>query len=201
MKITLTKITTNAEKHIETCGRVCYQSVPSNNYKTGGLIKALIKSGHESVLEHAIATFNIDGISRACSHQLVRHRLASYSQKSQRYVKESQFEYVIPPEILKKESQIRNQYVLHMQQIQDMYNYWKEIGIKNEDARMVLPNACTTEIVMSTNFREWRKIIELRCDSHAQWEIRLLCNKILTILYNKCPNVFEDQYNKFIKKN
>jgi thymidylate synthase (FAD) len=83
--------------------------------------------------------------------------------------------------------------------IQGMYEYWKSKGIKNEDARFVLPNACTTQIGMTTNFREWRSIFELRCDRHAQWEIREMCCKILEILYSNAPKVFEDQYNKFIK--
>jgi thymidylate synthase (FAD) len=138
-------------------------------------------------------------MSRACSHQLVRHRLASYSQKSQRYVKESQFEYVIPPQIKNLGDDSIYDFKKQMSIIQGMYEYWKSKGIKNEDARFVLPNACTTQIGMTTNFREWRSIFELRCDRHAQWEIREMCCKILEILYSNAPKVFEDQYNKFIK--
>ncbi len=197
MKITLLSITPKAEKHIETCARICYQSEPSENYKHGTLIKNLIKSGHNSVLEHAVASFKIEGISRACSHQLVRHRLLSISQKSQRYVKESQFEYIIPESITNNDQ--LELYKTQMTRIQHYYNFLKSIGISNEDARMILPNACTTELITTANFREWRHIIDVRCEKSAQWEIKEMSCKILEILYNECANVFEDLYNKYLK--
>ena len=199
MEITLDWITPDCEEQIEKKGRYCYDSLPGELYVKGNMIKSLIKKGHDSVLEHACASFTIDGMSRACSHQLVRHRLASYSQRSQRYVSEAQYEYVVPPSIKALGEKEELSYIEQMMQIQNMYNYWKERGIKGEDARFVLPNACQTKIGMTTNFREWRSIFELRCDSHAQWEIRNMCLTILGILYNNAPNVFEDQYNKFIK--
>lgn len=198
MKVELIAITPNAEELIEQCARVCYQSEPKEDYKTGTMIKSLIKNGHLSVIEHGSATFLISEISRACSHQWVRSRLASFSQSSQRYVNESQFEYVIPPSIQKLGQEEVNNYQNQMVQIQDMYNYWKSKGIKNEDSRMVLPNACTTQISTTANFREWRHIIETRSDSHAQWEIRALSNQILTQLYIKAPNTFGDLYAKFM---
>ena len=199
MEITLDWITPDCEEQIEKKGRYCYDSLPGELYVKGNMIKSLIKKGHDSVLEHACASFTIDGMSRDCSHQLVRHRLASYSQRSQRYVSEAQYEYVVPPSIKALGEKEELSYIEQMMQIQNMYNYWKERGIKGEDARFVLPNACQTKIGMTTNFREWRSIFELRCDSHAQWEIRNMCLTILGILYNNAPNVFEDQYNKFIK--
>jgi thymidylate synthase (FAD) len=200
MNITLDWITPNAEAIIEKKGRICWQSVAGENDEDGDLIHKLIMKGHTSVLEHGCASFTIDGMSRACSHQLVRHRLASYSQKSQRYVSEAQFEYIIPHTIEALGLDAVNNYVDQMRQIQDFYNYWKKLGVRGEDARFVLPNACTTEIGMTTNFREWRGIFELRCDRHAQWEIREMCCKILEILHHECPNVFGDLYDKYMKQ-
>lgn len=205
-EIKLLSVTSNAEELIEEAGRTCYQSEPNENIKVGDLIRRLIKSGHHSVLEHASAVFRLSGCSRAMTHQLVRHRLCSYSQQSQRYVKENQFDYVIPPEIyeLNKKNNLQSDigyvsiYKDHMKTIQDMYNFWKTSGLKNEDARFVLPNACCSEIVIGANFREWRHIFELRCDKHAQWEIRFFACEMLKILTIQAPNVFSDLKEKFI---
>ena len=195
MNIELINMTEQPEKVIETAARTCYQS----QYKGDGcLIKALIKNGHHSALEHASATFKINGVSRAMTHQLVRHRLCSFSQQSQRYVNESQFDYVVPPSILEMPEQIRNQYYKHMSEIQKMYDYWKKVGLKNEDARFVLPNACCSEIVITANFREWRTIFGLRCDKHAQWEIRKAMTHCLMILNKSAPNVFYDLAEKYL---
>ena len=206
MNIELISITQNAEEVIEKAGRTCYQSEPKEGYVTGKLIRSLIKSEHLSVLEHASATFKISGVSRALTHQLVRHRLCSYSQQSQRYVNEKQFDYVIPPSIKDLEDKLSDgdkdangvkDFENDMKIIQAMYDKWKARGLKNEDARFVLPNACCTEIVMTANMREWRAIFKVRCDKHAQWEIRCLCNLILASLYDNCPNIFEDLKNQF----
>ena len=162
---------------------------------------------HFSVLEHGYATFRISEVSRALTHQLVRHRIASYSQQSQRYVKESQFEYVIPPSIFELEKKLpvgdedlngAKDFQNDMKIIQGMYDKWKIRGLKNEDARFVLPNACYTEIVMSANFREFRNIFKIRCDKHAQWEIRDVAKEMLRQLYTKCPSVFEDLREQFL---
>lgn len=204
MIITLLSITPNSEELIENAARTCYQSKPNEKTNIGDLIKKLIKSNHHSVLEHAYAVFKIKDCSRAMTHQLVRHRLCSFSQQSQRYVKENQFDYVIPPEIynLKDPNNPNINYVSlykqQMEHIQQMYNFWKNVGLKNEDARFVLPNACCTEIVIGANFREWRHIIEVRCDKHAQWEIKICITEILKILFNEVPSVFEDLKEKFI---
>lgn len=208
MQVKLLSITPNAEELIENAGRTCYQSEAKEGYITGTLIKALIKSGHESVLEHGYATFRISEVSRAFSHQLVRHRLCSYSQQSQRYVNEKQFDYVVPPSIRELEINLPEtdkglnigvkDFDNDMKIIQDMYDKWKARGLKNEDARFVLPNACYTEIVMSANFREFRRIFSLRCDKHAQWEIRDVAKEMLKQLCEKCPNVFEDLRGQFL---
>jgi thymidylate synthase (FAD) len=204
MKVELLSITPNAEELIETAARECYQSEPKG--EVGDLIKKLLKATppHESVLEHASATFRISEVSRALSHQLVRHRICSYSQQSQRYVKEHQFDFVIPPSINQLMLKDMNTDCLikdfenDMFIIQNMYNKWKARGLKNEDARFVLPNACCTSVVMSGNFRQLRHIIEVRCDKHAQWEIRAASLEMLKVLYNKAPHVFEDLKLKFI---
>ena len=197
MKIELVEITPNAEKVIEDAARTCYQSEDKSS-TVGTLIKKLVKSGHHSVLEHAYATFRIGEVSRAMTHQLVRHRLCAFSQQSQRYVNEKQFDYVIPPAIIKVGGESAKKiFVSQMEEIQKMYEYWKNLGVKNEDARFVLPNACHTEIVISANLREYRHIFDVRCDKHAQWEIRFAAMKMLNILYNKAPNIFDDLRVKF----
>jgi len=199
MKIELLEITPNAEELIENAARTCYQSESSGKTPTGSLIPRLIKSGHHSVLEHAYATFRINGCSRAMTHQLVRHRLMAISQQSQRYVKENQFDYVVPPAIIEKGIVAVATYRRQMSDIQGMYNHWKEQGVKNEDARFVLPNACQSEIVISANFREFRHIFEVRCTKHAQWEIRAAAKEMLNVLNDVAPSVFEDLFDEFIR--
>jgi len=193
MDIELVAVTPNAVEVIENAGRTCYQS--EANGEVGDLAKKLVKSGHHSVLEHAYCTFRINGCSRAMTHQLVRHRLMAISQQSQRYVREDQFDYVIPPAIEEKHKDL---FVSQMEVIQGMYNEWKIRGIRNEDARFVLPNACESEIVISFNFREARHIFEVRCDKHAQWEIRVMAKEMLRILNEEAPAIFEDLAEKFL---
>lgn len=205
MEIKLLVVTPDSENLIEECARTCYQS--QDKYineqgkfigSGGKMIRSLINSGHHSVLEHAYATFRINGVSRAMTHQLVRHRLCAFSQQSQRYVKEDQFDFVYPPAVL--EMQKRVEFFEDMQSIQAMYNKWKGYGLRNEDARFVLPNACCSEIVISANFREWRHIFEVRCDSHAQWEIRKAMLTCLMYLNKEAPNVFFDYAERYLVK-
>lgn len=190
IRVELIAITPNAEQVIEQAGRTCYLSfdrIKEDSDKS--FIGRLLKMGHESPLEHASATFKILNGSRAMTHQLVRHRLMSVSQQSQRYVSEKAFEYVTPPTI---SAEFVEDYHNDMAIIQKMYNKWIQRGLKKEDARFILPNACTSEIVVSTNFREWRHIIGLRTTLKAQWEIRDACNLILDILKQQAPSCFED---------
>lgn len=192
MKIELLSITENPEKLIEQAGRTAYQSFDKiTNESAATFIKMLVKRGHTSVLEHAIASFRISDVSRAFSHQLVRHRIASYTQKSQRYVSEKEFDYVIP-ESIKNDGRALEIFLNTMETINNAYKNLKDLNIKNEDCRFVLPNACTTEIVITANFRIWRHIIGLRTDKAAQWEIRNVCMKILKILKEKAPSCFSD---------
>ncbi len=192
MNVELLSITENAEQHIEFCGRMAYQSqnrITENSAEK--FIESLIKRGHTSVLEHGVASFRISNISRSCSHQLVRHRIASYTQKSQRYCGEKEFEYIIP-ESIKNDGRILEIFLNTMETVNDVYNTLQKLGIKKEDARFVLPEACATELVITTNFREFRHIIQLRTDKAAQWEIRKVCQEILKILKEKAPNCFGD---------
>ncbi len=156
-------------------------------------IKMLIRSGHLSVLEHAYASFRIQGGSRSFTHQLVRHRMASFTQQSQRYVNEKNFQYVVPPSIEKNPEALRI-YRDFMEEARRVYALLREIRIKKEDARFVLPNAVFSEIVITANFREWRHIIELRGSKAAQWEIRKMAVEVLKILKEKAPSVFYDFY-------
>ena len=193
MNVELLWITPDAERIIELSGRTAYKSEDKINGRSAEkFIKGLIKRGHESVTEHATASFRITGVSRALTHQLVRHRLASYTQMSQRYVKQGGFEYVIPDSIANNENALSD-YNNLMEYIAEIYQCMtEEENIPREDARFILPNACTTEIVMTCNFREWRHFLKMRCDKHAQWEIRELAYCIGKILYFSASSVFED---------
>ncbi len=190
MKIDLLAVTEKAEQLIEFAARVCYRSHPAAQEGSAEkLIGRLLAMGHESPLEHASATFHIQGCSRAMSHQLVRHRMMSVSQQSQRYVQESCFEFVIPPAL---PANARAEFARDMESIRAMYAKWKNSGLKNEDARFVLPNACATNIVITANFREFRHIFKLRCARNAQWEIREACACMLRLLHRHAPAVFAD---------
>lgn len=190
MEVTLMSITPDAEKLIETIGRVAYQSFDKQTEGSEKkFIRMLIKRGHESVLEHASATVRIKGVSRALTHQLVRHRLCSFTQKSQRWVSESNFTYITPNSVKGQTYVIYNSL---MNTIRDTYNVLVKSGVPKEDARFILPNATSTEIVITANFREWRHILRLRGARQAQWEIRKLAIKILELLKEHAPTVFGD---------
>ena len=192
MKVELLSITPNAEKLIERAGRTAYLSFEKQKRGSEkGFIGMLIKSGHLSVLEHAYATFRIKGGSRAFTHQLVRHRLCSYTQQSQRYVDEHNFNY-IEPEAIKNNKDAHSLFIDFMSKAKEVYAMLQKLGIKNEDARFVLPNAVASEIVVTANFGEWRHIVELRGSPAAQWEIRKIVIEILKILKKHTPIVFED---------
>ena len=154
-------------------------------------IEMLIKNGHLSVLEHACATFLIKGGSRAFTHQLVRHRMASFTQQSQRYVDESNFHYVVPPSIGENKKALEL-FESFMENVKEVYAQLKSMGIRKEDARFVLPNAVESEIVMTANFREWRHVFMLRGDKAAQWEIRKIVIEIFKILKEMVPEIFPD---------
>lgn len=162
--------------------------------KGTGPLRAAIASGHESVAEHASFTFAIEGISRACSHQLVRHRMASYSQQSQRYVLMDEFDYVVP-ESIKDNCDAMEDYQKLMEHIKQFYEFLvtdEGYGIPEEDARYILPNACTTNIVVTMNARELRHFFALRTCGRAQWEIRELAEAMLQQVRDVAPVLFAD---------
>ncbi|MCD6167752.1 MAG: FAD-dependent thymidylate synthase [Caldisericia bacterium] len=192
MKVELIYITPNPEKVIEEAGRTSYQSFNRMEEGSGKkFIRMIIDLGHLSVIEHAVASFRISDVSRSLTHQLVRHRLASFTQKSQRYVDERNFTFVEPPKV-KKNPKAHKIYLNFMESVRETYKKLRDLKIPKEDARFVLPNATTTEIVITANLREWRHIVELRGSEHAQWEIRRMTIEILKILKREAPTVFED---------
>lgn len=154
------------------------------------LIDKIMKIGHYSVLEHASFTFGVEGISRAASHQLVRHRVASYSQQSQRYVKAGKsFDYVLP-ESIKPDRELKRKFTKFMAEAGDLYGTLVEAGIPAEDARFVLPNAAATRIVVTMNARELHHFFTLRCCLRAQWEIRGVAEEMLGLARRKAPALF-----------
>jgi len=192
VEVELLAITPNAEALIERAARTCHQSsLGVDDASRANFIQKVIKLGHYSVLEHVSATFRIAGGSRAFSHQLVRHRMASYSQQSQRYVSEKDFECVLPPSIAKRREAL-DVFKHAIAFSRKAYRRLIELKVPREDARFVLPNAVETELVMTANVREYRHIFELRCHRAAQWEIRSMAIQMLRILKEKLPAVFAD---------
>ena len=177
---------------IELAARDCYQSFAAMKPgQSERFLRGLLVRGHESVVEHASATFRILGASRAYTHEQVRHRLASYSQQSQRYVSEADFRVIVPPRIA-EDPEAARQYRTFMAAAKEMYRTLQEIGFKNEDARFVLPNAVESGLVATFNFRELRHIFDLRLSPAAQWEIRRVAAEMLKIMQKEAPAIFEE---------
>jgi|YelNatPaOPRAMG01_1025707.scaffolds.fasta_scaffold03010_18 thymidylate synthase (FAD) len=198
-KVKLISITPKAEEIIEKAYRNCWRSEPKKLGEEARreFIEKCIRRGHLSPLEFAFATFEIVG-SRAYTHQQVRHRIASYAQESQRYVKVDDPNYIVIPPKIQDNSKALEIFFEAIKNAWSAYQALLELGIKKEDARYVLPNACKSKIFVGMNFRAWRHFIKLRCDVSAQWEIREVATKILKILYNEAPSVFADLYRKFV---
>lgn len=192
MQVKLVAFTPSPEAVCDLGARVCVsKGIPEPDEDLKALGHAL-GSGHESVLEHASFTFAIEGISRACSHQLVRHRIASYSQQSQRYVSMDGFSIMVPPTIRDASDDIFNEYWSLMIAITNTYASFIERGIPEEDARYILPNACCTNLVVTMNARELRHFFSLRCCERAQWEIKELAERMLALVKEVAPTLFED---------
>ena len=214
MKVTLITHTPDPEKLIATAAKLCYSNSDVENLSNGltdekvkSFIEMLMNLGHESPLEHVSFTFAVEGISRACSHQLVRHRIASYSQKSQRYVSESGFDYITPPSI-EKHGYTNVLYDMIMDTIKEKYDYlhkylaaeiMNDEGVDqktaekraNEDVRYILPNACETSIFVTMNIRSLFNFFKHRCCNRAQWEIRELAEEMYKLCMSVAPNVFK----------
>lgn len=185
MKVELTRITDNPILAIEEAASNCYNSTPTCD---GKIMKHCINSGHTSVTEFCDFTFHIEGISRVLSHQLVRHRLASYAQRSQRYCSEDGFGYILPLTIKNKEC-AKIEYNKLMDKIAETYEYLQELGVPNEDARMVLPNACETVIEVKMNLRSLMHFMNERLCTCAQWEIRQLAQEMRREVIAKVPEL------------
>ena len=197
MKVRLLSHTKDAEDLCAAAAQSCY-----SNKSAGDLLKemkgrrpekvleSIVGMGHHSVIEHATYTFSVEGVSRALTHQLVRHRIASYSQQSQRYVSMDHAEYVIPPSIRgngKAEGEFREL----MDRIWEIYRDLSKT-VEVEDARYVLPNASSTNITITMNARELLHFFSLRCCNRAQWEIRLVADEMLGVVKRVSPSIFKD---------
>ena len=198
MKVVLLNHTPCPEKTVAMAARLCYSgsSIRELEDRVAGIsfekfLGKILKMGHLSVLEHASFTFGIEGISRATSHQLVRHRLASYSQQSQRYVAASEPEYVVPPSIAKDEAR-KKKFDSEVRRIYRSYARLLEEGIPAEDARYLLPNAAHTKIIVTMNARELIHFFGLRCCERAQWEIRDMATEMLKLAKGAAPFIFKE---------
>ncbi|WP_277656421.1 FAD-dependent thymidylate synthase [Seleniivibrio woodruffii] len=155
-------------------------------------IHKIVSMGHHSVLEHLNFTFGVEGVSRALTHQLVRHRIASYSQKSQRYVKHgNEFEYITPHTVAEN-PELLAEYEKAMAEIGKAYDALLKAGVPAEDARYVLPNACETKIIITMNARELLHYFSIRCCERAQWEIREMSFEMLKLCRKEAPSIFGD---------
>ena len=213
LKVKLLAHTENPEKIIATAAKLCYSSSDIEHInegldeeKTAAFIQRLMDLGHESPTEHVTFTFGIEGVSRSLLAQITRHRIASYSVKSQRYVTEGQFQYIVPPAI-KEDEKASATYVETMQYLQKQYDELTHILKKKhmeegmsekaaekaaiEDARFVLPNACETKIVMTFNVRSLMNMFRHRCCERAQWEIRAMADEMLKLVKEVAPTLFK----------
>ncbi len=208
LNIKLLDMTQNPVALIYAACRQCYSSKfagdifaesAEDSQKQEEFIRKVAASGHESPLEHVKFTFAIEGVSRALTHQLVRHRIASYSQQSQRYVKASSFNYIIPPSI-EEDKPLCGKFTKIMDDIQKHYDEMLEAfkakgkagEAANQDVRFLLPQAAETKIVVTMNCRELIHFFEQRCCTRAQWEIRCLASKMLEICKMNLPSVFSE---------
>ncbi|MGJ0847545.1 thymidylate synthase (FAD) [Tissierella praeacuta DSM 18095] len=222
VKVELLRYTPDGEKLIAAAARLCYSPIGVNEIeeslneeKVESFLSLLMDLNHESPIEHVTFTFGVEGVSRTLTHQLVRHRIASFSQQSQRYVKLEQFEYIIPPAIANNK-RAREIFENAMKEDQKNYNeisnllfneyYSKYINLNYnekearnkaekesiEDARYIFPNACETKIVFTMNARSLMNFFKLRCCNRAQWEIRELAILMLIEVKKIYPTLFKN---------
>ncbi|MDR3195746.1 MAG: FAD-dependent thymidylate synthase [Endomicrobium sp.] len=199
MNVKLLKSTKDAERMCAVAARLCYSASTIDNIdenltseKVRDLLGKVISSGHHSVLEHASFTFGVEGVSRALLAQLTRHRIASFSVQSQRYVKfKSGVDFVFPPTI-KKDEKLLKKYNNFLKNTENLYKEFLGAGIPAEDARYVLPNAAVTQIIITMNARELRHFFSLRCCNRAQWEIKDMACRMLNLARKEALLLFED---------
>ena len=221
MKVTLLAHTPNPELSVASAAKLCYSPATIDEVrdnltpeKVESFVDMLAEIGHESPIEHASFTFGIEGVSRALLAQITRHRMASYSVQSQRYVKEAQFEYVTPPEI-ENTPEAKKLFIESMEKAQEYYDsltsVLKQKHLKDflsegmdqkaaeraaekkaiEDARFVLPNACDTKMIVTMNARSLLNFFAHRCCNRAQWEIHELADKMLELCLQVAPGIFK----------
>lgn len=220
MKVELIAYTPDADKIVAAAAKLCYSKSDIDNLmdgltpeKTENFLTMLSDLGHESPVEHASFTFGIEGVSRALLAQITRHRIASFSVQSQRYVSKLSFDYIVPPEI-EAIPEAKAEFIKAMEEDAEHYENLRRIltekhkarlisegkdektasraaeKLANEDARFVLPNACDTKIIMTMNVRSLYNFFALRCCNRAQWEIRELATEMLRLVKEAAPNLF-----------
>lgn len=199
MQVELLYHTPDPERAIATAARLCYapvgaselmETMPEERVKS--VLSTIMQSGHFSTLEHASYTFAVDGVSRALTHQLVRHRIASFNQQSQRYVKFTDGLSVIKPESVAADLATSEVFDEAIGAALTAYAKLLEAGVPAEDARYLLPNAAETKIVITMNVRELLHFFELRCCNRAQWEIRAMADEMLALAKPTAPYIFMD---------
>ena len=220
-KVTLLAYTPDPERTVACAAKLCYSSSTISDLKDGltdekveSFVNMLSGFGHESPIEHVSFTFGIEGVSRSLLAQITRHRIASFSVKSQRYVKEGAFEFVTPPEV-SSDNEALEVYNESMRAAQAAYDRIAEVLTEKhkkaflaegkdektatrlaskkaiEDARFVLPNACETKMVVTMNARSLQNFFHHRCCNRAQWEIREVAEQMLRLVYGVAPNIFK----------
>lgn len=199
MDVRLLNHTPDPERAIAAAARLCYAPVGAaeltetmSDDAVRRVLKTIITSGHTSALEHASYTFAIDGVSRALTHQLVRHRLASYNQQSQRYVTYAEEPTFVTPPSVAEDPAVAEAFAAATRAAFDAYRALVDAGVPAEDARYLLPNAMETKIVVTMNIRELLHFFELRCCKRAQWEIRDLALLMLALVEPTAPYIFMD---------
>ncbi|PLX92284.1 MAG: thymidylate synthase (FAD) [Desulfuromonas sp.] len=196
MHVELLTHTPEPEQVVAAAARLCYSDasisdlVEKSRADRQAFLEKITSLGHLSVLEHVSFSFGVEEISRACSHQLVRHRLASYSQQSQRYVSHQQRFAAVTPASVSAQPELNQRYQQLLDEIHQFYGELLDAGVPAEDARFVLPNAATTKIVITMNGRELLHFFSLRCCRRAQWEIQEMAKRMLTLIKPLAPTLF-----------
>lgn len=198
MNVSLLNFTSDPEKTVSLAAKLCYSDASIGELSerlqgtsTEKFLNKILSLGHLSVLEHASFTFGVEGISRATSHQLVRHRIASFSQQSQRYVKmeNTEDEFVVPDSY---GPEAKEDFLEFVSIVKALYEKLIASGVPKEDARFVLPNAAATKIIVTMNARELLHFFELRCCERAQWEIRDMATRMLAHAKKAAPVIFKN---------
>ena len=198
IKVKLLDYTPEPERVVAMAARLCYSAAGAEELaerlseeKVREMVRKMVKIGHGSTLEHASFTFGIEGVSRVLTHQLVRHRIASYDQQSQRYVAAHGFQYITPSTIAER-PEAKAKYEALMETIRGVYDELTEMGVPKEDARYVLANATETKILVTMNARSLMHFFNLRCCNRAQWEIREMAWQMLAECRKAAPALFRD---------